>query len=144
MIYRTGQIYSIALHEDAKRDLDALYKVDEDAAADIEVFLEEAKFNQYTLENLTHHGYVHYDDQAYNVKEWQKAKKKRLNLWRLRLMWLENAASEYRIVYAFHPIEFRYYVLGVVPRRELDYDNFNSPISQRIINAYDDLNIPSY
>lgn len=144
MIHRRGQTYSIALQDDAKRDLDALYEIAEDAAADIEVFLEEAKHNQYTLENLTRHGYVQYDDPAYSVKEWQKARKQRLNLWRLRLMWLEGTASDYRIVYAFHPVQFRYYVLGIVHRKKLDYDNFNSPICQRIISAYDDLDIPSY
>ena len=144
MIHRPNQVYSVALQEDAKRDLDALYESDEAAAADIEVFLEETKNNQYTLENLTRNGYVQYDDPAYNVKEWKEAKKRRLNLWRLQLAWLQGPASNYRIVYAFYPIQFRYYILGIVHRKQLDYDNFNSPICQRIISTYDDLDIPSY
>lgn len=143
MIHRSGPSYSIALHTDAKQDLNVLYESDEGAAADIEVFLEEAKYNQYTLENLTRHGYVQYEDPAYNVKEWKSVKQKRLNLWRIRLMWLDGA-SDYRIVYAFHPAQFRYYILGIVHRKQLDYDHFNSPICRRILSTYDDLDIPSY
>lgn len=54
MRYSSRQVgYSIAIHDDAIDDIDKIYVVDEDAAADIEVFLEEAKLNQKTLDNLT-------------------------------------------------------------------------------------------
>jgi hypothetical protein len=44
MRYSSRQVgYSIAIHDDAIDDIDKIYLVDEDAAADIEVFLEEAK-----------------------------------------------------------------------------------------------------
>lgn len=57
MRYSPGRTYSIALHEDAEADLDRIYEEDENVAADIEVFLEEAKNNQEILDNLTRNGY---------------------------------------------------------------------------------------
>lgn len=142
MKYSPSQAYSIALHSDAVADLDLLYEHNEDAAADIEAFLEEARNNQHTLDSLTRHGYVDYGDCPYNVKEWKAAKGQRLNLWRLHLLWLKGSASKYRVVYAFHPKEFRYYVLGIV-HRDFDYD-LRHPISHRILGAYQTLNIPGY
>jgi hypothetical protein len=111
MRYSSGRTYSIAVHEDAQADLDHIYEQDEDAAADIEVFLEEARNNQETLDNLTRRGYVKYGDHPFDVKEWERAKRLKYNLWRIRLLWLDGLAAKYRIIYAFHPIEYRYYVL---------------------------------
>jgi hypothetical protein len=142
MKYSSSTTFSIALHDDAVDDLDRIYEHDEDAAADIEAFLEEARNNQHTLDSLTRNGYVDYGNCPYNVKAWQAAKRIRLNLWRIRLLWLTGDADRYRVVYAFHPVELRYYVLGIVDR-EFDYD-LSHPISQRILNAYENLDIPCY
>ncbi len=142
MRYSSGRSYSLALHHDAEADLDRIYEEDEDAGADIEVFLEEAKNNQETLDNLTRKGYVEYGEWPYDVKEWEKAKRSKYNLWRVRLLWLKGPSSKYRIVYAFHPAEYRYYILGIVDR------NFNYDLqherSKQILAAYDNLNIPRY
>lgn len=142
MKYYASRSYSIALHDDVLDDLDRLYEQDEDAAADIEAFLEEAKNNQRTLENLTRDGYVEYGEWPYDIKEWQTAKRRQLNLWRIRLLWFSGAASRVRVVYAFHPTQFRYYVLGIVDR-EFDYD-LSHETSKRILDAYEGLDIPSY
>ena len=142
MRYSSGRTYSIAVHDDAQADLDRIYEEDEDAAADIEVFLEEAKNNQETLDNLTRKGYVQYGDQPFDVKEWERAKRLKYNLWRLRLLWLGGAAAKYRIIYAFHPIEHRYYVLGIV-ERNFNYDPQHER-SKQILAAYDLLDIPRY
>ena len=144
MRYSSGRTYSLALHADAEADLDRIYEEDEDAGADIEVFLEEAKNNQVTLDNLTRRKYVEYGEWPYSVDEWQETKSPRYkyNLWRIRLLWLVGSAAKYRIVYAFHPIEYRYYVLGIVDRN-FEYDPKNER-SKQIFAAYDALNIPRY
>lgn len=142
MKYSRSGYYSIAIHDDAQADLEEIWNSDADAAADIETFLEEAKLNQATLSNLTQNGYIQYGEWPYDVKEWGEAKRQRYNLWRVRLLWLEGKASKFRIVYAFHPTEFRYYVLGVVDR-EFNYA-IKHPISKRITAAYDALCIPRY
>lgn len=142
MRYSPGQAYSIALYKDAEDDLDLIYSEDEDAAADIEAFLEEAKLNQETLGNLNRKGYVQYGDLPFDVKEWEKAKRSKYILWRLKLLWLQGNAAKYRIIYAFHPIQYRYYVLGIV-ERNFDYD-IKHPRAQQILAAYDTLDIPRY
>ncbi len=142
MRYSPGRTYSLVLHGDAESDLDRLFEEDEDACADIEVFLEEAKNNQDTLDSLTRKGYVQYGDCPFDVTEWEATKKQRYNLWRLKFLCIEGNAAKYRIVYAFHPGEYRYYVLGIL-HRNFDYD-LKQPRSQQIIAAYDALNIPRY
>ena len=142
MRYSPGRTYSLALHDDAEADLNRIYEEDEDAGADIEVFLEEAKNNQETLDNLTRKGYVHYGDVSFDVKEWEVAKRLKYILWRIKFLWLEGPAAKYRIVYAFHPMEYRYYILGIVDRN-FDYD-LKHERSKKIIAAYNDLNIPRY
>lgn len=142
MRYSPGRTYSIALHRDAEEDLDRIYSENEDLGADIEAFLEEAKANQETLDNLTCKGYVHYGEPPFDVKEWEKAKRLKYNLRRIRMLWLDGPAAKYRIVYAFHPVEYRYYVLGIVDR-EFDYD-LQHPRAKEILSAYDALGIPRY
>lgn len=144
MRYSSGRTYSLALHNDAEADLDRIYEEDEDVGADIEAFLEEAKNNQVTLYNLTVRKYVEYGEWPFNVDEWQETKhsKYKYNLWRIRLLWLTGSAAKYRIVYAFHPVEFRYYILGIV-NRDFKYDPQHER-SKQIFAAYDALNIPRY
>lgn len=136
------QPYSLALHADAEADLDALYESDEDAAAEIEVFLEQVQLNQKTLDSLTWDRYVHYEDPRFDVKEIKQTRhvRYRYNLWRVRLLWLNGHASDYRIIYAFCPPQRRYYVFGIVPR-PIAYDLNHERIA-KILAAYDELDIP--
>jgi hypothetical protein len=142
MRYSSGRSFSLALHIDAETDLDRIFEEDAEAGADIEVFLEEARNNQETLDNLTRKGYVQYGEWPYSVDEWGEAKRSKYNLWRVRLLWLEGAAAKYRIIYAFHPVEYRYYILGIV-NRDFNYA-LNNDRSKQILAAYDALNIPRY
>ena len=142
MRYSPGRTYSLALHADAEADLNRIYEEDEDVGADIEAFLEEAKNNQETLDNLTRRKYVGYGEWPFSVDEWQATKRSKYNLWRIRLLWLEGSAAKYRIVYAFHAIEYRYYILGIV-NRDFNYDPKNER-SKQIFAAYGALNIPRY
>lgn len=140
MRYSSRQpVYSIAVHAAAVGDLDQLYLVDEEAAADIEAFLEEAKLNQKTLDSLTINGYVCEEEPPFNVVELVELKRQKYILWRVRLLSLESNARDYRIVYAFNPTEMRYYVLGII-HRNFNYDA-NHEFTKRIVAAYDQLGI---
>ena len=142
MRYSLGRIYSLVIHEDAIADLDRIFEEDEEACADIEAFLEEAKCNQETLDRLTRKGYVQYGDCPFDVTEWEASKQRRYNLWRVKFLWIEGNASKYRVIYAFHPGEYRYYVLGVL-HRDFDYD-LKHHRSTKILAVYDGLDIPKY
>ncbi len=140
MKYFSNKLFSIAFHPDFESDLDDLWETDEDAAALVVAFFEEAKTNQSLLDNLTRNKFVSYGDWPYSVEVWASAQSRQLNLWRLKLLGLEGDAKKLRIIYAFHPREYRYYVLGIVPR-EFNYDP-QHPISQRVVAAYRDLDLP--
>ena len=83
-----------------------------------------------------------YEDCPFDVTEWEATNRQRYNLGWLKFLWIEGNAAKYLIVYAFHPGEYRYYVLGIL-HRNFDYD-LKQPRSQQIIAAYDALNIPRY
>lgn len=142
MRYSPGLNYSLVLHDDAIADLDRIYIENEDAGAEIEVFLEEAKLNQNTLDNLTRNNYVQYVDPQFDVKELVELKRLKYNLWRVRMLWLKGPAAKYRIIYAFHPNECRYYILGIV-NRQFNYD-LQHERTIKILHNYDQLNIPRY
>ncbi len=78
----------------------------------------------------------------FDVTEWEEAKRSKYILWRIKLLWLEGPAAKYRIVYAFHPIKYRYYILGIV-ERNFNYD-LKHERSKQILAAYDALDIPRY
>ena len=141
MRYSQSRVYSLVIHDDAQDDLDQIFTLNEAVAADIAVFFEEIDGNQDLLDRLVSRGYCNYEDPQFNVDEWQKTRATKFNLWRVRLLWLQDA-SDYRIIYAFHTIEYRYYVLAIL-QRDFDYDT-NNPRVKRIFETYDALDIPRH
>lgn len=136
--------YSLVVHKDAERELDSLWDLDEAAAADITILLETLQESQDLLDRLSSHGFVQYQEPAIDISKWisQQRSQKR-NLWRLKLVAFANSGTyAYRVIYAFHPTEHRYYVLGIL-KRDFDYDP-EHPTSKRIIAAYEQLGIPDY
>ena len=139
--FKPGQ-YSVVVHRDALDDLERLWGESENAAAMISVFLEELQDNQEILDNLTRNKFVHELEPRYGVEMWAGQQQKKRNLWRLKVWNFDGDLINYRVIYAFHPRENRYYVLGI-PSRDFNYDA-SHPTSTRILKAYDDLDIPKY
>lgn len=137
-----ARLYSVVVHDDAEEELDALWETNEDAAAFIETFLEEIQNDQRLLESLTIKGHVKSDALRFDVEEIESQKKEKRNLWRVKIWDIENRDGKIRIVYAFHPKEFRYYILGITPR-DINYDT-SHPRFKKLLNAYEELGIPSY
>ncbi|MDR1164141.1 MAG: hypothetical protein LBM17_09990 [Candidatus Accumulibacter sp.] len=132
-------VYSLSIHEDAERDLDALWEEDEESVAIIEMFLEEVEGSQELLERFTDNSYAdHLHDPGFDIKRW-RVMWKDYPLWRLRLFNVPMGAALRRIVYTFHPKERRYYVLGIVPR-DFDYDP-SHPLSKRIVRVCAELGL---
>lgn len=141
MRYSKSRVYSLVIHDDAQTDLDQIFAANQAVAGDITVFLEEINGNQDLLDRLVSRRFCNYEDPQFDVDEWQKTKVTKFNLWRVRLLWL-SGASDYRIIYAFHTIEYRYYVLAIL-KRDFDYA-ISNPRVKRIFKIYDALNIPRY
>lgn len=140
MRYSPPDRYSLSIHEDAEQDIDDLYEIDEEGAAAIDVFLEEAATSQEILDCFTVQDYRSYSDGLeFDITRW-KSLWKDCALWRARLFNVPGVAATHRIVYAFHPNERRYYILGIVPR-DFDYDH-QHPFTKRIVSAYRELGLP--
>ncbi len=132
--------FSLSFHEGAEADLDELYRTDPHAAATIDAFLDEVAASQDLLDRFSQQGFTSGPaGTQFNVSRWQELWR-RFNLWRAKLLNTPNRASAYRIVYAFHPRELRYYILAVV-HRNFDYDP-QHPVSRRIVDAYRQLDLP--
>lgn len=140
MKYSLSAPFSLSIHEDAEADLEDLYQVDEDGAALIDAFLQEAAGSQDMLDRFTIRHYRSYGNTFdFDVKRWQSLWHQ-YGLWRIRLFAVPGVAASHRIVYAFHGTQRRYYILGIVPR-DFDYDP-QHPYTQRIVSAYRELGIP--
>lgn len=108
------------------------------AAAIILVFLEQLKEDQNMLDLLTVHKFV---DDKINVEHFASLWGKR-NIWRLKLIDLNDLGLPYRIIYAFEPLIKRYHILGIV-HRNFKYDE-HDPRTKEIIAAYDALDIAGF
>jgi hypothetical protein len=140
MKYFQPESFSLSIHETAEQDLETLYAIDEEGAAVIDAFLQEAAGSQDILDRFTCHKYRSYGNPLdYEIQRWQ-ALWRHYGLWRARLFHVPGVAATHRIVYAFHPLQRRYYILGIVPR-EFDYDP-SHPLSKRIIAIYQALELP--
>ncbi|MCK9987756.1 MAG: hypothetical protein AzoDbin1_04228 [Azoarcus sp.] len=135
--------YSLTVSVEAEADLEALYEVDEDGAADIDVFIDEALGSQDILGRLSeiryYRSYAQDGARDYEIQRWEALWRK-FALLRIKLYDVPTVATQYRIIYAFHPSEQRIYILGIVSRA-FDYDP-EHPVSKRIIAAYRNLDIP--
>jgi hypothetical protein len=132
-------LYRLFIHEDALEDLDRLWVRDEVAAARIVALIQQLKGDQVLLDHLTQHGYGKRSADEFDVSKWHRQWKLGRDLWRLEAWDLEQQGLRYRVIYAYVTGERRYYVLGVLPREQVDYDNPEDPITRRILRAYDEL-----
>jgi hypothetical protein len=131
-------MYALIVDADAESDLKALKQVNKKAWALVLTFIEEAKADQDLLDRLSQD---YYHDDSYDIRRWSQEWKKGRNLFRLRVLALDDLGVAYRVIYAFDPIQQpqSYYVLGVVPR-SFNYDP-NDHRTKRICDAYERLGI---
>jgi mRNA-degrading endonuclease RelE of RelBE toxin-antitoxin system len=128
--------YSIVVHEEAEADLEELWAnpATEEAAARIDVLLEELRVDQNLLDALTVHDYGQYQTKPMHVSKWQEYWRRGADIWRLKIWELTNSGLHYRIVYAYEIPKQRYHVLAIV-HRKFNYDESN-PITKRILASY--------
>ena len=128
--------YSIEIHEDAWDDLEELWEDPrtEEAAAAIDVLLQEIECDQDLLDALTAHDYGAYETKPIHVSKWVEYWRTGADIWRLKIWALEKIRLQYRIVYAYEIKKQKYHVLAIVPR-DFKYDT-NHPVSLRIMAVY--------
>ncbi len=138
MRYLQSRRYQFVIHPEAKKDLDDLFNQHQEVAAEILVLVEAIQSEQDCLDRLTSRGYCQYEPLAFDVDEWQETRRKKYNLWRLKPRWSTRAGC-YRIIYAFDPKRYQYYVLAIV-HRDFNYETKNPRVEQ-ILRVYDSLDI---
>jgi len=133
-------MFSAVIHDYVEEDLDSLFIENRAASIIVGQFLEQIETDFDLLDKMTVHKFKDEDiDVEHFAEQWDKRKR---NLWRLKLTRLVDINAPFRIIYAFHPDEHRYYILGVV-KRDFDYSE-KDPRTQRIIRAYNELGIPEH
>lgn len=127
----------IFVGQGAGNDLDNLYLSDEDAAADIEVLLQELESGPEWLWKLSRpEGYRNYTTPCVDSTKFLELWNKGYNLFRLKVYNAPHVRN-YRILYAcdFHTDTI--HILAVV-NRDFDYDPHH-PIVKRVIADYNGL-----
>ena len=129
--------FTLLVHDDAKADLEQLWKDAPRAAARIAVLLQELQGSQDLLDRLTQHGFGDRSHAKFHISRWLEYWRKGKNLWRLKDWNLENDGFRYRIIYTFVPSKMQYHILAIAPR-DFNYVA-NHPITKRVLRACSDL-----
>ena len=117
--------------ENAAADLDRLWDSDSKAAAAVVVALDEVLVDPELIKKLTTQGDVYFRTQRLGIKRWREAQRSPNNLWRFRI--LDTPATSYRVVYGFHWQLRHVCVLAIAHKDQLDYDNLDQDLSERIL-----------
>src|SRR5258708_5490100 len=136
-------MYKLLIHPDAAADLKELWLRSPQDAARIEVLLQEVGNDQRLLEGLTEDGFGEDEREKFGIQPWRRLWNTRLDIWRLKPWNLEKRgkreALPYRVIYAYEIKKHRYHVLAIKARKEIDYDDEQQPLAQRVLRAYHDL-----
>lgn len=130
-------MYSLSLHDDAQKDLDALWEADPTTCSRLEVVIEELMGNQDLLDRLSQHDFGLYGSEKIHVSKWFEYWNQGKDIWRLKVWELEKQGIQYRIIYAYFPQQSHYSILAVV-HRDFDYDP-NHAVSKRLDLTYEAL-----
>ncbi|EEO27156.2 type II toxin-antitoxin system RelE family toxin [Oxalobacter paraformigenes] len=107
----------------------------------INAFLDELENSPKVLDELTKWSAEHNSNPMFNVKAIVAFQNKGFNLYRIRP--LAKRINKYRIIYAYNGQRDEIYLLAIVKKEEYNYEP-DDPISQRIFDEYDELELPKY
>jgi mRNA-degrading endonuclease RelE of RelBE toxin-antitoxin system len=128
---------SLVIHDDAVGDLEAIERAAAPIAAKVWALLQQIQADPDLLDKLLDDGFGEDGQEPFAIRKWVRQWNQNRDLWRLKIWALERQGIQYRVIYAYHWRELRYYVLGVVPR-SFDYDEA-SALGKRILAACDGL-----
>jgi mRNA-degrading endonuclease RelE of RelBE toxin-antitoxin system len=132
----------ITISDHAKDDLDRLYEVDEDSAAEIEVALDEIANDRRLLDRLTEKHFKSLDKPEFSVDRFEELWQKGYNLLRLKFWDWQGSLVPYRVLYAYDPRSETFHVLAVVKRNHAY--NTKHPVVARVVEQYNSLGLHTY
>ena len=124
----------------ARSDLSDLKRKDPDAVAYLATLFAEAQQCPELFESLSTHDFGKDKTEDISVSKWHSQQRHGRNLWRCRAWGFQD----YRVIYAFHPEQPCYYILAVVKRSQINYDDPIDPLTRRICDEYERIGIPDY
>lgn len=129
-------------HKEAEIELDALYEVDEDAAALMDVLFESIEDNPAILECLfrPHNHYKH--EPPFEVKEYRAMHVLGLFVLTIKPKDKDGHRSSHRALVGYDARHEKYYVLAIADR-EVAYEPAD-PLFNSIQRRYAELGIPAY
>ena len=133
----------LSTHPDAQGDIEGLWATAPKAAARILALIEQLKADPRLLDVLTIHNFGADRTEAIAVSkvvsQWSgTGRRDGRDLWRLKLWDLERQQLPYRVIYAYEIRRLRYHVLGVINRKDYNYEP-EHPFTKRVLRAYDDV-----
>lgn len=123
----------LVLHKDVRLDLDAIKNESQEVFAKIAALVRQLQQDPNLAEKLLDHGYG--DDRAeeFSVNKWLNLWRQNKDFWRLKDWDLEDMGLKYRIIYLYLRHEARFVIMAIVKREEIDYDDENNSIRQRVL-----------
>lgn len=123
----------LALHKDVRLDLDAIKNESKEVFAKIAALVRQLQQDPNLAEKLLDHGYGDDRTEVFSVSKWLDLWKQNKDIWRLKGWDLEDMGLKYRIIYLYLRREARFVIMAIVKREEIDYDDENNSIRQRVL-----------
>ncbi|MDQ8001698.1 MAG: hypothetical protein REU00_17515 [Pseudomonadota bacterium] len=125
---------ALEIHDDATADLRQIRSDDPVAFGRLFALLQHLRADETAQTKLLDHGFGSNKDEDFSVSKWLSTFR-RVPAWRLKFWDLEKQGLKYRIIYVWVWRERAFYVMAVVRRDTLDYDDINDPIRQRVARS---------
>lgn len=131
----------IVLLEEAEEDLGRI-RVKSPAAERRLLAVLEALEDDVELQRNLHKSYYRtYGDADADIKKWVVAAQLGCDIHRLRAFYIEENGFNYRVIYALDRNNDYCYILAIVPRSVIDYDDPNNDLNKRIFASYNALDL---
>jgi hypothetical protein len=89
--------------------------------------------DQQLTEKLLDHGFGDDRKGTFSVNKWLSVWKQGTDLWRLKDWDMEDMGLRYRVIYLYLRTEARFVIMAIVKRGDLNYDDENHSIRQRVL-----------
>ena len=129
------------LHPDTREDCRRISTKHPGSWIRILAALKAAEEDDALLNHLTDYHFRTYAGFDIDTKRWAEAGKHGINLNRLRFFALEDNGLNYRVVYTVDSQNDYCYILAILRREEIDYDDPNNPFTARIFSACTELGL---
>jgi len=129
------------LHPDTQQDCRRISVRNPGSWNRILAALNAAEEDEVLLNHLTDYAFRTYGDFDIGLKRWATAGNLGIELRRFRFFALEDNGINYRVVYTVDSENEYCYILAILRKDEINYDDPNDPFTARVFSAYAELGL---